>query len=113
MEVPGKPPFRTEMRSPLTLPDKFLAPRPGQVVPVKVNVKRQKAKFDRGDPHIARNASNIAPMLQRYADERQAATRESQPAVRDAQLQELAALKEGGNITDAEYEQAREFIESL
>ena len=109
VEVPGKQPFRTGMRSPRTLPDKFLAPQVGQVVPVKVNVKRQKAKFDRGEP----NARNLAPVLQKYANERQAAPPASQADVRAVQLKEIASLKEQGRLTEAEYERAREFIEGL
>lgn len=112
VQVPGKPSFRARMRSPLMLPDRFLAPRPGQVVAVKVNVKRQKAKFDRSGPGAASNGRNLAPMLQRYAD-RQAATTASQPAVRDEQLREIAELHQRGDLTDAEYEQARRFIEEL
>jgi hypothetical protein len=47
VEIPGKPPFRTKMKSPSWMPDKFFAPFPGQVVPVLADAKREKAKWDR------------------------------------------------------------------
>lgn len=54
VEVPGKTPFRTTLKSPTWRPEKFMAPAPGQVVPVMADVKRQKAKWDRGpEPNAA------------------------------------------------------------
>ena len=56
VEVPGQPAFRTTMRDPTAVKDYF-PPRPGQRVRVMVDVKRQKAKFDRSDPGLdPRNA---------------------------------------------------------
>lgn len=53
---------------------------------VKVDVKRQKAKFDRTDPRLDPN--DAVP----------------------ARLQELATLRTQGRITDAQYEYFREGI---
>jgi hypothetical protein len=33
VEVPGRPPFRATLKSPYWLPDKFMAPFPGQPAP--------------------------------------------------------------------------------
>lgn len=113
VQVPGKPPFRATMRSPLMLPDRFLAPSAGQVVNVTANVKRQKAKFDRSGPGATPKGRDLAPLLQRYVNDRQAASTASRPGVRDEQLREIAELHERRQLTDAEYEQARQFIEQL
>jgi hypothetical protein len=47
VEVPDKAPFRTTLKSPSWMPDKFFAPFPGQIVPVLADADRQKAKWDR------------------------------------------------------------------
>ena len=111
VEVAGKPPFRTTMKSPLITTDqsslwgnKFIPPHPGQVVPVKADAERKKAKWDRSKEA---NAAVLGDLLAR----RQAGTGEPQPADRAAQLDRLAKLKEQGALTDAEYEQARKGIE--
>lgn len=65
---------------------RFVPPRPGEVVRVKVDVKRQKARFDRRDPGLDPN--DAIP----------------------ARLQELATLRAQGRITDAQYEYFREGI---
>jgi hypothetical protein len=49
------PPFRTTLDEPRIATD-FWPPDVGAVVGVKVNVKRQKAKFDKADPTISRKA---------------------------------------------------------
>jgi hypothetical protein len=85
VEVPGKPAFRTTMRDPTAVRGYF-PPRPGQRVRVMVDVKRQKAKFDRGDPGL---------------DPRNALA---------AHLRELGALKEQGRIPEAAYELQRKAI---
>lgn len=111
--VPGTSPFRAKLRSPLWLPDRFLAPQPGQVVRVKADAKRQKAKFDLSDPWLQRNRGNLAAMLQGFVAEREAAGPASQAGIRSEQLRQLAALKEQGRLTDAEYEQAREVVDRI
>jgi hypothetical protein len=85
VEVPGKPRFHATM-SDRFMTGRFVPPRPGQVVQVKVDVERQKAKFDKSDPGL---------------DPRNAAA---------ARLQELAELKAQGRLTDAEYEYFRQGI---
>ena len=114
VEVPGKPPFRTTMKSPLMTTDqsslwgnKFVPPRPGQTVPVKADPDGKKAKWDRSKMKEA-NAAVIQDLLAL----RQAAARQPQPPDRDAQLERLAKLKEQGALTDAEYELARQNLES-
>src|SRR2546423_10207503 len=79
VEVPGKPPFRTTMKSPLVTTDqsslrgnKFIPPAPGQVVPVKVDAARQKAKWDRSKEA---NAATLQGLLAQH----QAAAPEPQP----------------------------------
>jgi hypothetical protein len=72
VEVPGKTPFRTTLKSPSWRPEKFMAPSPGQVVWVKADVERQKAKWDRS-PEA--NAAGLQDNLAR----RQAATPEPSP----------------------------------
>jgi hypothetical protein len=111
VEVPGKPPFRTTMKSPLMTTDqsslrgnKFIPPHPGQVIPVKADPESGKAKWDRSKEA---NAAVLQDMLAR----RQAATSNPQSADRAAQLERLAKLKEQGALTDAEYERAREDVE--
>jgi hypothetical protein len=113
VEVPGKPPFRTTMKSPLMTTDqsslwgnKFIPPHPGQVVPVKADPEGKKAKWDRGKMKEA-NAAVVQDLLAL----RQAASAKPQTADRTAQLERLAKLKEQGALTDAEYERAREDIE--
>lgn len=104
VEVPGKPPFRTILKSPSWLPDKFVTPAAGQVVPVKADAERQKAKWDRSrDANLAVLQDNIA--------RRQAAPERTRPADPAAQLERLAKLKEQGALTDAEYDRAREDVE--
>ena len=45
VEIPGKPSFRTKMRSPF-FASHFFPPKRGQVVPVPADAERKKAKFD-------------------------------------------------------------------
>jgi hypothetical protein len=85
VEVPGKPPFRTTMRDPTAVRNYF-PPRPGQTVRAMVDVKRQKAKFDKSDPGL---------------DPKNGAT---------VRLRELAALKDQGRIPEAQYEHFRQGI---
>ena len=73
VEVPGKPPFRTTLKSPSFLPDKFINPAPGQIVPVKADAERQKAKWDRS------REANLA-VLQDIIAQRGTAAEESRPA---------------------------------
>jgi hypothetical protein len=112
--VPGKPPFRTTMKSPLMTTDqsslwgnKFIPPQPGQVVPVKADPEGKKAKWDRSKMKEAN-----AAVLQDLLALRQAASAKPQPADRAAQLERLAKLKEQGALTDAEYEQARQNLDN-
>ena len=114
VEVPGKPPFRTTMKSPMMTTDqsslwgnKFIPPHPGQVVPVKADVEGKKAKWDRSKMKEAN-----AAVIQDLMAVRQAALAQPQPIDRAAQLERLAKLKEQGALTDAEYEQARQNLES-
>jgi hypothetical protein len=72
VEVPGKPPFRTTMKDPSFAVVNFLSPRPGQVMQAKIDVKRQKAKFDKSDPQFKKNTENVAAMIQTRLEERQA-----------------------------------------
>jgi hypothetical protein len=85
VEIPGKPSFRTTMRDPAAVRGYF-PPGPGQRVRVMVDVKRQKAKFDRSDPGL---------------DPRNGLA---------AHLKELGALKEQGRIPEAAYELQRQAI---
>jgi putative oligomerization/nucleic acid binding protein len=111
VEVPGKPPFRTTMKSPLVTTDqsslwgnKFIPPAPGQVVSVRADSERRKAKWDRS------KEANAAA-LQGLIAQRQAVTARPQPADRAAQLERLAKLRDQGALTDAEYERARGDVE--
>jgi hypothetical protein len=70
VEVPGKPPFRTTLKSPSWLPDKFINPAPGQIVPVKADAERQKAKWDRSPE------ANLAVLQDRIAQAGPPAERE-------------------------------------
>ena len=113
VEVPGKPVFRTTMKSPLMTTDqsslwgnKSIPPHPGQVVPVQADPEGKKANWDRSKMKQA-NAAVIQDLLAL----RQAATAKPQPADPAAQLERLANLKEQGALTDAEYEQARQNLE--
>jgi hypothetical protein len=113
VEVPGKPPFRTTLKSPVMTTDqsslwgnKFIPPRPGQVVPVQADPESGKAKWDRSKMKEAN-----AAVLQDLLALRQDATATPQHADRAAQLERLTKLKEQGALTDAEYERAREDVE--
>jgi hypothetical protein len=112
VEVPGKAPFRTTMKGPSSdgssslTGTTFISPHPGQVVPVKADAERQKAKWDR---RKMKEAS--AAVFQDLLALRQAASAKPQPADRAAQLERLSKLKQQGDLTDAEYEQARKNIE--
>jgi hypothetical protein len=110
VEVPNKPAFRTTLKSPSWMPDKFFTPWPGQVVPVLADAERQKAKWDRS-PEA--NAAAFKDYLSRpraigsWTPPGQAAD----PPSSATQLERLAKLKEQRALTDAEYERARKGVE--
>ena len=104
VEVPGKPSFRTTLKSPSLMPDKFVNPALGQIVPVKADAERQKAKWDRSPE------ANLA-VLQDNIAKRQAAAEQAPLADRAARLERLAKLKDQGALTDAEHERARKDVE--
>src|SRR3954469_18681549 len=52
VRVPGAPAFRTVLEEPNIQMD-WAPPHPGQVVRVHVDLKRQKAKFDKDDPGLS------------------------------------------------------------
>jgi hypothetical protein len=86
IEVPGSPRFRTTMKDPASVTSRYLAPAPGQVVSVKVDTKREKAKFDTSDPGLSTAAGT------------------------KARLEQLAALKEQGRIPAEVYERYRDAV---
>jgi hypothetical protein len=55
VRVSGQEPFRTIVQEPGIATD-FWSPSIGQVVQVKADVKRQKAKFDKDDPSLSSKA---------------------------------------------------------
>jgi hypothetical protein len=105
VEIPGKPGFRTKMKSPSWMPDKFFAPSPGQVVPLLADAEHEKAKWDR-------SPEATTATFQDYLSRPRAIDSWRPPGGdQTAQLERLAKLKEQGALTDSEYERARADIE--
>jgi len=72
VRVAGASPFRTVMQEP-AIATNFWAPSIGQIVRVHADVKRRKAKFDKGDPAVDAKAQQAA------AEERFAASADAPP----------------------------------
>jgi hypothetical protein len=135
VRVPGAAVFRTVIEDPDIQMD-WLPPEAGQVVRVHVDLKRQKAKFDRDDPHLS--ADSLAQALETGDASFQAAvaaapgTAPPDPEMEElmrleaaeapaapgpppaddpqARLQKLQQLKDSGLITEAEFAAKRQAI---
>jgi hypothetical protein len=106
--------FRALIEEP-TIATDFWPPRVGAVVKVHADVGRQKAKFDKSDPQISfkhyqqgRDAQFDALLTQPPAVAVAVSTEPEPDAT--VRLRQLAALKEQGLITDAEYAAKRRAI---
>jgi hypothetical protein len=115
-------PFRTLLEEP-TIATDFWAPGVGDVVKVQVDVKREKAKFDKADPKISFKAhqhGDDARFEATLAAAPAAAVPTASASIPDraadvaAQIERLKALRAGGVLTDDEYQaQARKLIAGL
>ena len=107
-------PFRALIQSP-TIATNFWDPKIGDVVQVLVDPKSKKVKFDKHDPKLSAKAQGNAADQKFQASLAQpgAAPVASVPERAEAAKQRLAKLKElkdGGALTDAEYEEQRRKI---
>jgi hypothetical protein len=133
VRVPGAPEFRTVIADP-KIPVDWAQPYAGQVVRVQVDLKKQKARFDKDDPQLSAKAKADAYKDSNEARFQAAATAtpgggpidpemaelqlleeseaKSAPAEDDpqARLQRLQQLKDSGMITDAEFAAKRQAI---
>jgi hypothetical protein len=108
--------FRALIEEP-TIATDFWPPRVGAVVKVHADVRRQKAKFDKSDPQISfkhyqqgRDAQFDALLTQPPAMPVTVSPQAEPEPDATTRLRQLAALKEQGLITDAEYTAKRRVI---